>query len=97
MQFLAETVELSVVGGLAGIFGGWLCAPAVGAARWLLEKLAPQAIANLPDTIRDLTPTIVPWSIPLAFGIALGVGVVFGLYPAVRAAAMNPVEALRNE
>lgn len=38
-----------------------------------------------------------PASIPLAFGVALGTGVVFGLYPALRAARLSPIEALRYE
>jgi putative ABC transport system permease protein len=38
-----------------------------------------------------------PASIPLAFGVALGTGVAFGLYPALRASRFDPVEALRYE
>lgn len=36
------------------------------------------------------------WSILLAFGISMGIGVIFGLYPARRAAMMDPIEALRH-
>lgn len=43
------------------------------------------------------TAVLQPESIPLAFGVALLTGVLFGLYPAVRAAYMNPMDALRYE
>jgi ABC-type antimicrobial peptide transport system permease subunit len=45
----------------------------------------------------DLAATLTWQSIPQAFGVALLVGVVFGIYPAVRASRLDPMEALRYE
>ncbi len=44
-----------------------------------------------------VTPVFAPWSVVLAFGFAVFVGIFFGLYPAWRAARLDPVEALRYE
>jgi putative ABC transport system permease protein len=96
-QFLMETVVLSVVGGITGIVGGVTCRPAIRLLRNILSGLFPAAMRNLPDVVREMEPALVNWSIPLAFGIAVAVGIVFGLYPARRAAALDPIEALRHE
>ena len=88
-QFLVEAAVLSVVGGITGILAGLFCKPAVVWLRETITLAYPDMMAALPDVVRNVTPAIVPASIPIAFGISLVVGVVFGLFPAFRAAQMN--------
>jgi ABC-type antimicrobial peptide transport system permease subunit len=97
LQFLIETLALSIVGGITGILGGLICEPGMAALMSFLQQSFPRMMKALPESIQSVTPIIVPWSIPLAVCIAMAVGVIFGLYPAYRAAAMNPIEAFRHE
>ena len=83
IQFLTESSLLSLIGGLIGIGLGWLIAYAVG-------RIA--AAANTP-----LNPAISLNAILLATLFSTAVGLFFGIYPANRAAGLEPVEALRSE
>jgi putative ABC transport system permease protein len=96
-QFLSETVVLSATGGFLGVLLGFLCGPAVTSVRWIANRALPETMANLPPNIQELEPRLATWSIVAAFSISVIVGVVFGIYPARRAAMMDPIEALRHE
>ncbi|TWU33024.1 ABC transporter permease [Novipirellula artificiosorum] len=95
-QFLIETILLSVGGGITGILGGLTCGKLMDSLRWMAETTFPDLMKSLPETVQSMEPVIIPWSIPIAFGISVTVGIIFGIYPALRAAAMNPIEALRH-
>jgi putative ABC transport system permease protein len=82
-QFLAESSLLSLLGGLIGIAFGWGLALLVG------------AIAQASDA--ELNPYVSLDAILLATLFSAAVGLFFGLYPAKRAADLEPVEALRYE
>lgn len=78
VQFLAEAVTLTFLGGVIGVFLGWLA------------SLAVQQFGGV--------TTVISWvSIILAFGVSAAIGIIFGYYPAWRAAKLNPINALRYE
>jgi putative ABC transport system permease protein len=83
LQFLTESSLLSLSGGVFGILLGWGLSTLVG------------AIAAASDT--SLTPQMTLDAILLATLFSLAVGLFFGLYPAKRAADLEPAEALRYE
>ncbi|HEX2225120.1 MAG TPA: ABC transporter permease [Thermoanaerobaculia bacterium] len=81
IQFLIEAVTLSLVGGGLGLGLGY--------------GLGALLVAILPG---DLPPAHVPlWAVGLAFGFSTLVGIFFGIYPAGKAARLDPIEALRYE
>jgi len=93
-QFLTEPVVLTASGGLLGVLFGLWCGPLFRGLRSAVTMMSPDA---LPPIVYTLEPRIAPWSVILSLVISLGVGIVFGVYPARQAAYMDPIEALRHE
>jgi putative ABC transport system permease protein len=79
LQFLAEAVLLTFLGGAMGIILGWIA-----------SLLISHFVSSLKTSI-SLSAVL------LAFGVSAGVGIIFGFYPARRAANLSPIEALRYE
>jgi putative ABC transport system permease protein len=78
LQFLTESAMLTFIGGIVGIFLGWILSYAIA-------------------YFGNITTEITLWSILLAVGVSAAIGIIFGYYPARRAASLNPIEALRYE
>ena len=78
IQFLSETLLLTLTGGLLGIVLGSI-------------------IPFLVEWFSHMPTVITGSSLALSFGISAAVGIIFGLYPACRAANMDPIESLRHE
>ncbi len=84
-QFLIESVTLSTLGGVIGLGAGWGVSLLTV---WILRKTVSPTFP----------PAYVPlWVVLLSLGFAALTGAVFGVYPAVKASRLDPIEALRYE
>ncbi len=95
-QFLVETGVLSAIGGLVGVGVGVLISMGIPP---LIEELLPRLPVLRTIIPPDVTaPTrLTPWSMIVAFGVAAATGLIFGLYPAMKAAKQDPIVALRHD
>src|SRR5256714_1787273 len=81
---LIETTVISLCGGLIGVAIG------IGGS-WLVQAIT----THFSSTVFRMNVTL--WSVLASFSISGLIGIGFGLYPAVTAAKMNPIDALRHE
>ena len=82
-QFLIEAVALTGLGGVLGITLGFLIVQ-------LVQEIARRSQLQL-------LPIVTSGTVFIAVGVSVGIGIVFGLYPAMRAARLHPIQALRYE
>ena len=81
LQFLVEAVMLCLFGGALGLLCGYGMT---------------EVARNIPAA--HLTKAYIPgWAVALSFGFAASVGLIFGMFPAVKAARLDPIDALRHE
>jgi putative ABC transport system permease protein len=96
MQFLVEAVVLCLVGGAIGVILGQALTATVASflPDSLLTAIGGEGLTRTAG-VRDI---VVPsHAIFLGLGFSAGVGLVFGMFPAIKAARLDPIEALRHE
>jgi len=94
-QFLVETSVLSAIGGMIGVALGVGLSLSIG---WLVPKLHELPVIGESVPADASLPTVLSlWSIVVAFLVAAATGLIFGLYPARKAAMQDPIVALRHD
>ena len=91
--FLAESGTIGLLGGVLGIALGWLAAVLIG---FLANSYLRQAGAS-PEDASVLSFVVPAWLAIFSLFFSTAVGVIAGIYPALRAAKLNPLTALRHE
>jgi putative ABC transport system permease protein len=90
LLFVVEAALIGLLGGVVGVIGGWLLGIGLNAG-----FLAYFDYMDVP--MRGTFFFVTGWLVALALGFAMVVGLLAGLYPAARAARLDPLEALRHE
>jgi ABC-type lipoprotein release transport system permease subunit len=89
LLFVVEAALIGLMGGIVGVIGGWLLGIGLNAG-----MLTYFDYMDVP--MRGTFFFVTGWLVALALGFAMVVGLLAGLYPAARAARLDPLEALRH-
>jgi putative ABC transport system permease protein len=95
LQFLVETGSLSAVGGVIGILLG--IGTSLGLRSLVPWLLSLSFFRGVFDSDLQIHPVVTLWSIVVSFIVAAGVGLIFGIYPAIIASRKDPIVALRHD
>jgi putative ABC transport system permease protein len=63
----------------------------------LIGIIFGSAIVMLIPVVSSLKAVVPGWAIIIGFTVSVGIGLIFGVWPATKAARLNPIEALRHE
>ncbi len=89
MANASETLDKAIVATSSQLIVVW-------GGRIVVVVATVVALIGAQYPINGTRPVVLEYSIPLALGVSVAIGIFFGVYPAAKASAMRPIQALRS-